>query len=93
MDYDPEMDMIVFEHLISENNNVAEKFTLIPDGDYEAFKWENGKWVYVSKVFTQKLEDGQFPLPDPIKNDNGSSDEEKLNKQSEKNMNQKTPPQ
>ncbi len=93
MNYDADMDMIVFEHLISQSNNAAEKFTLIPDGDYEAFKWENGKWMYVNKVFTQKLENGQFPMPDPLKDDNGNSDENKLNQQSEKNMKQKKIPE
>jgi hypothetical protein len=91
MDYDADMDMIVFEHLISESNNLAEKFTLIPDGDYEGFKWQDGKWVYVNKVFSQKLDDGQFPVPEPIKDDNGNSDENKLNQQSDKNMKQKPP--
>jgi len=35
MQYDPEMNMIVFDHLISESNEPNKKFTLIPDGDYE----------------------------------------------------------
>ncbi len=86
MNYDADMDMIVFEHLISENNNLAEKFTLIPDGDYEGFRWQGGKWVLVSKVFTQKLEDGQFPMPVPIKDENGKTDEDKLQQQSDKTM-------
>lgn len=65
--YDDEMKMIIYDHLISENNQPEKKFTYIPDGDYEGFKWENGKWVHVNKVFTFKLQDGQAPVEKPVK--------------------------
>lgn len=71
--YDPEMDMVVFDHLISENNQPQKKFTLIPDGDYEAFKWQNGKWVHVPKLFNQALKDGEAPRPEPLYDKQGSS--------------------
>jgi hypothetical protein len=66
--FDEEMDMILFDHLISESNEPNKKYTLIPDGDYEGFVWKNGKWVHVNKVFTQKLQDGQAPVPMPANN-------------------------
>lgn len=69
LNYDPEMDMIVFDHLISETDHLSQKYTLIPDGDYEGFMWKNGKWNYVNKIFTSKLQDGQAPVPLPIKDD------------------------
>jgi hypothetical protein len=65
--FDEEMDMILFDHLISETNEPKKKYTLIPDGDYEGFVWKNGQWVHINKVFTQKLEDGQAPVPMPNK--------------------------
>jgi hypothetical protein len=65
--YDEEMDMILYDHLISETNEPLKKYTLIPDGDYEGFIWKNGHWVHIHKVFTQKLEDGQAPMPAPFK--------------------------
>ena len=37
--YDPELDMIVYDHLISESNEPERKETMIPDGDFEGFKW------------------------------------------------------
>lgn len=67
LNYDKEMDMIVFDHLVSENDHQSQKYTLIPDGDYEGFVWKNGKWNYVNKVFTSKLQDGQAPVPQPLK--------------------------
>lgn len=72
MVFDPELDMIIFDHLMSESNEENKKYTLIPDGDYEGFKWEKGKWVHVDKVFEQqRLKDGQAPMPAPILDDNG----------------------
>ena len=89
MNYDREMDMIVYDHLISEDNTPDKKYTLVPDGDYEGFKWVNGKWQHVDKVFDFKLKDGQAPVPEPLKDETGKSNEEKLILQSEKNNKKK----
>ncbi|MBS1747841.1 MAG: hypothetical protein JST21_16885 [Bacteroidetes bacterium] len=69
LNYDPDLNEIVFEHLISESNEPQKRFTLIPDGDYEGFKWENGKWVHIDKLFNQQLKDGQAPRPQPLYDD------------------------
>lgn len=65
MTYDDEMQMILYDHLISETNEPMKKYTYIPDGDYEGFKWENGKWKHIEKVFQFKLQDGQAPVEKP----------------------------
>lgn len=65
--YDDEMGIIIYDHLISESNEPGKKYTYIPDGDYEGFKWENGQWVHIDKVFTYKLEDGQAPVVRPVR--------------------------
>jgi hypothetical protein len=64
--FDEEMDMIIFDHLISETNEPKKKHTLIPDGDYEGFIWKNGRWVHIDKVFEFKLKDGEAPVPEPL---------------------------
>jgi hypothetical protein len=64
--YDDELNMIIYDHLISESNEPSKKYTYIPDGDYEGFKWVNGKWQHIEKVFNQKLEDGQAPVVKPV---------------------------
>lgn len=64
--YDNDMGMIIFEHLISETNEPKKKWTYIGDGDYEGFKWSDGKWVHIDKVFTEVTPDGQAPVPKPI---------------------------
>src|SRR5690606_27347036 len=57
LEYDEELELIIIDHLISETGEPENKFTYIPDGDVEAFKWKNGKWVHVDKLYDFKLED------------------------------------
>ena len=89
INYEDELKIILVDHLISENDEPENKWTYIPDGDYEGFKWKNGKWVHIDKVFTQKLEDGQAPVPDPILDIKAKKNEEKLNQKSTKNKGKK----
>ena len=86
LNYDPELDMIVFDHLISETDEPAKKNTYIPDGSYEGFKWKNGQWVHVDKLFDYKLQDGQFPVDDKLRDDQGNIDEKKLEEASQRNL-------
>lgn len=65
--YDSDLDILIYDHLISETNEETQKYTYIPDGDYEGFKWVDGQWQHINKVFTQKLIDGQAPVEKPIK--------------------------
>ena len=76
--YDDDLKMIVFEHLESESNEPNKKWTYIPDGDYEGFKWKNGKWVHINKVFNLVTPEGKEPLPNPVKDAQGNTDEDKL---------------
>ena len=84
--YNPELDMIIVDHLISETEEPEKKSTYIPDGDFEGFKWEDGQWVHVYKVFDFKLQDGQFPQDALIKDEQGNIDEKKLEEASQKNI-------
>ncbi|MCO6498260.1 MAG: hypothetical protein J5I50_11435 [Chitinophagaceae bacterium] len=69
--YDPDLDMLVMEHLVSETGEPEKKYTYIPDGDYEGMKWKDGKWIYVTKIFTQITPEGQEPVPTPILDEKG----------------------
>ena len=55
VNYVPEENMILVDHLVSETDEDDKPYTFIPDGDSEGFKWENGKWVHIDKVFNFKL--------------------------------------
>lgn len=81
----PDEGIILVDHLISETDEPDKPYTYIPDGDYEGFKWENGRWDHIDKVFNFKLQDGQAPIPDPLRDDKGNNNEEKLKLQTEKN--------
>lgn len=76
--YDVDLKMIIFEHLVSESNQPNKKWTLIGDGDYEGFKWSDGRWVYVNKVFSEVTAEGKEPVPMPLRDDKGLLDETKL---------------
>ena len=84
VNFDPELNMILVDHLVSESDEPELPYTFVPDGDYEGFKWDNGKWLHVNKVFTEKLEDGQAPVPNPIRDANGANIDEKLKQQPDK---------
>jgi hypothetical protein len=86
LNYDPEEDLIVMDHLVSESNEPQKKFTLVPGGDYEAFKWQNGTWLNETTMYIENRGDNNEPRPATILSDNGDLDESKLNEISEKNM-------
>jgi len=64
--YDEELGLLIYDHLISETNEPRKKYTLIPDGDYEGFEWKNGQWMHIDKVFDFKLKEGEAPVPVPF---------------------------
>ncbi len=67
--YDNDLNMIIFEHLVSESNQPNKKWTLVGDGDYEGFKWMEGRWVYVNKIFNEVTPEGKAPTPAPLNSD------------------------
>ncbi|ULQ57547.1 hypothetical protein KJS94_04950 [Flavihumibacter rivuli] len=91
--YNSEMDMIIFDHLISESEEPQRRETYVPDGDFEGFQWKNGKWVHVPKVFDYVPDQfknidpllGNAPAEDAIRDKDGNIDEKKLEERSRKN--------
>ena len=90
--YIEEVNMILVDHLVSESDEPENKWTLVPDGDNEGFKWENGKWVHIDKAFDFKIDmkgvdpyQGKPPVADPILDSKGNRDEKKLQEKSDKN--------
>lgn len=83
--YDSVLDLVILDHLVSETDEPQKKYTLVPDGDYEAFRWHNGKWVHIDKLFHQRLKEGEFPLDARLYDDQGNANEDLLNEVSRKN--------
>jgi hypothetical protein len=90
VNWDPDLNLIIVDHLISETDEPDKPYTFVPDGDSEGFAWKGGQWMHIDKVFDYKLEDGQAPLPDPVRDAKGTNNELKLQQQSEKNKKVKT---
>lgn len=58
LNYDPELNMIVMAHLVSEEGDNKKKHTLVPYGTFEGFKWLGGKWVHQPDI-TEVNPDGR----------------------------------
>ncbi|HEX4876760.1 MAG TPA: hypothetical protein VFV31_08830 [Chitinophagaceae bacterium] len=85
VNYIEDLEMILVDHLISETDQPELAWTFVPDGDQEGYKWVNGKWQHIDKVFTFKLQDGQAPVEDPILDPKGNKNEQKLQEKTDKN--------
>lgn len=83
--YDPDDKLIIVDHLISETDEPENKWTYVPDGDYEAFKWTNGRWIHIDKLYNFKLQEGEAPVGDPLLDVKGNINEKKLEDKSEEN--------
>jgi len=78
LNYDESMGIIVAEHLISETKEPQKKWTYVTDGDFEGFKWVNGKWVFIDNVRNYTTRDPNLPLEKTIRDDKGDIDYNKL---------------
>jgi hypothetical protein len=71
MNYNAEMQMVIFDKLItkSEADGKAEKslkpkgYEYFPDGTYEAFEWKNNRWEYVESVKNLQFNSAPTPVP------------------------------
>lgn len=62
--YDPALNLLMFDHLTTVGGEYGEGPVQIPDGTYEAYELLNGRWMYVEKVFNTILEEA--PRPNPV---------------------------
>jgi hypothetical protein len=85
VNYIPELELILVDHLVSETEQPELAWTMIPDGDQEGFQWVNGKWEHIDKVFNFKLQDGQAPVGEPLMDTKGNKNEQKLQDKTNKN--------
>ena len=65
MNWDPERQAIVFDKLVSQMNDPHRKYTYVPSGEYDGFRWGNDMWNYVRGLMqVQILKDGEQPPMD-----------------------------
>jgi len=55
---------IIYDHLIFTKTPYGE--FMIPDGSYEGYVYEEGKWRHVAKMFHHSYGDKNYPVPEPV---------------------------
>jgi len=66
MNWDEENRVILFDKLVSQINDPHRKYTFVPSGQYDGFRWGNETWNYVRDLIpVQILKDGEAPSEQP----------------------------
>jgi len=62
MNFDKDMNAIFFDRLISEVNDPNRKYTYVPSGQYDGFRWDVDHWAYVEDLIPVEIrKDGDVP--------------------------------
>lgn len=66
MNWDAERGNIYFDNLVSQVNDPARKYTYVPSGQIDGFKWNGSSWNYIQDIVTiVPRKDGQAPINEP----------------------------
>jgi hypothetical protein len=66
MNWDTEMNAIFFDRLASQVNDPNRKYTFIPSGQYDGFRWDGRQWQFVQDLIpVLQLKDGEAPIGQP----------------------------
>jgi len=63
LNYSQQGEKIIMDHLVKQGNYDG---MMVPDGSYEGWKWLQGKWRHMPKVYSFKLNDGEAPVENPV---------------------------
>ncbi len=61
--YDPAIDLILYDHLLTMPGQDGEGVNNYPDGSYEGYRLEKGVWHHIDNVFTQTQDEAPRPFP------------------------------
>lgn len=68
LNWDEEGKVVYFDRLESETSDPARKYTYVPSGQYDGFRWVDGYWNFVQDLIpVDQLKDGTAPVPQPYK--------------------------
>lgn len=68
MNWDADMNAVYFDRLVSDVNDPNRKYTYVPSGQYDGFRWNNGYWDLVQDLIPIDMrEDGNAPVSTPVK--------------------------
>ena len=66
LNWDEERKVIIFDKLVSQVNDPNRKYTYVPSGQYDGFRWDNDTWTYLRDLIPVTiLKDGEAPALDP----------------------------
>ncbi|MCS6929304.1 MAG: hypothetical protein NZM43_07405 [Saprospiraceae bacterium] len=71
LNWDDFYEMIIYDHLIPFPSPYTGGITYVPDGSYDGFRYEKGRWVFVEMVFRDKQD--EVPRPYPVLGDKNRS--------------------
>lgn len=67
MNWDADFNAIYFDRLVSQMNDPNRKYTFVPSGQYDGFKWKGNKWEFVKNLIpVDNRKDGEAPSPTPL---------------------------
>lgn len=62
MNWDEERKAVIFDKLVSQINDPRRKYTYVPSGQYDGFKWTDDSWNYIQDIIPVTiLKDGEAP--------------------------------
>lgn len=62
LNYNKDLSMVVHDHLMQINGQIpGQGPAMVPDGTYEGYKFEEGKWIYESKLFHHTYDEAPRP--------------------------------
>lgn len=68
INWDKELNLVYLDRLESDINDPNRKYTYVPTGQYDGFRWADGHWNFVQDLIpVESLKDGQAPTPQPYK--------------------------
>lgn len=68
LNWDAEMNAVVFDKLVSDVNDPNRKYTYVPSGEYDGFRWLDDNWNYMTNLIPiDNRKDGDAPVPSPAK--------------------------
>jgi len=67
LNYHPGLEIIINDHLQPRLGlQAGQGATNIPDGTYEGYFLDDGKWMYKEKIFDHMYEEDNPPIPKPV---------------------------
>lgn len=72
MNYDETWGLIIFDHLTAIGGSYGQGPAMVPDGTYEGYKLENGRWNWVKSVWNETMDEA--PRPEPVLDNRNGKD-------------------